>query len=93
MKPNWFVRKFRLWALGCCPWCGKKLERGFAGIFLNGVKRCPDGHYAEEVVAYSGTLVYEDGGRDMRDPPAPPEPPKEGVVIDISSKRPKRLQG
>ena len=61
---NWFVRKFRR-AFGRCPWCGKKMTSGLTGVFLNGLLICPDRHYAEEVVGFAGTVVYENGGKPL----------------------------
>jgi hypothetical protein len=57
---NWLVKKWRL-MFGRCPYCKVKMQKGYTGLFLNGVIACPKKHYAEEIVAYAGVLIYDIG--------------------------------
>ena len=41
------------------------MTSGLTGVFLNGLLICPDRHYAEEVVGFAGTVVYENGGKPL----------------------------
>jgi hypothetical protein len=66
---NWFKKKWRIWRRRC-PYCNKSMNRGFVGAFLNPAFGCPDKHYAEEVVAYAGVIVYDVGFPK----PPPPDP-------------------
>jgi hypothetical protein len=57
---NWFKKKWRIWRMRC-PYCNKSMKKGYTGLFLNSSFGCPDKHYAEEIVAYAGVLVYDIG--------------------------------
>lgn len=70
---NWIKKKWRLWR-GRCPYCDKKMTKGYTGLFFNGVIACPDRHYAEEIIMGAGVLVYDVGlpkPTTLRDPPTP----------------------
>ena len=76
---RWVKKKVFL-LFGYCPYCRAKLENGFSGIFLNGFRGCPNGHYGEETVAFAGTVVYDGDGRIVI-PPRTPKPPTSRLRI------------
>jgi hypothetical protein len=60
----WIKKKLRL-LFGRCPYCRKKMLNGLGGsslFSLNGIKVCPDKHYAEELHYTGATFIYDNGG-------------------------------
>lgn len=69
-KITTWIKKKVLLLFGRCPYCGKKFVNGTGGsglFILNGLKVCPDKHYAEELVIFAGgaTLIHDQGGKPL----------------------------
>lgn len=63
----WLKKKLRR-LFGRCPYCSAKLSNGLGGstlLSLNGVKMCPNHHYAEELHFVGAIIIHDNGGKPL----------------------------